>query len=83
MRLPKYVENALRKHGVHVYYVDRGIAGLWTKRRSEGELRFYTGWYWNRSNGRKVVETDASGPFKCWSAAARDAFVRLQLRFAR
>ena len=73
----------VKQAGVTVYYADRRVTTVWNKGRDNGDPAHFGGWYWNRSKGRQVLETDTSGPFKSQSAAVRDAYMKLQLRHTK
>lgn len=79
MRLPDDVQHRVKKAGITVYYADRRITKLWNKDRLKGEPCQYGGWYWQKVQGRRIMETDTDGPFRSESAAIRDAYVKLQL----
>lgn len=80
MRLAKKVLDSVKEAKVTVYYADRRITKNWNKERDRDEPLFYGGWYWQRSMGNRVIETDTDGPFRSESAALRDAWKKLQLR---
>ena len=80
MRLSDAIVQSVKDSGVNVYFADRRTTKIWNRDRSSGEPIQYGGWYWNRSVGGRVVETDTEGPFRSESAAVRDAYVKLQLR---
>ena len=80
MRISEDIAEAVKKAGVEVYYADRKTTKHWNSDRIKGEPCRFGGWYWMRSKGRKVIAMDEDGPFRCASAAIRDAYVKLQLR---
>lgn len=80
MRLPDAVIAACKKAGIKTYYADRRHIRYLNDLRISDEPGNYGGWYWQRTKGGKVIETDTSGPFRSNSAALRDAFMRLQLQ---
>jgi hypothetical protein len=80
MRLRENVIAAVKKAGVSVYFVDRRITKIWNTDRDREDPTHFGGWYWNRTERGRVVETDKEGPFRSEMAAYRDAYVKLQLR---
>lgn len=82
MRLTDAVIDALRKAGVEVYFADRTVTKVWNEYREDGNPVQFGGWYWYQSKNGKVISTDEEGPFRSKSAAMRDAYVKLQLRWS-
>lgn len=82
MRLSASVAEAVKKAGVKVYYANRVVTKIWNANRMDGEPVQFGGWYWWQETKGTVVATDDDGPFRCESAAVRDAFKKLQLRAA-
>lgn len=80
MRLSDGIVESVKHAGVTVYFADRLTTKVWNRTRLSGEPIQYGGWYWNRSEKGRVVETDTEGPFRSESAAIRDAYMKLQLR---
>lgn len=72
---------AVKKRGVTVHFVGRQITTVWNKGRQQGEPVVFGGWYWVLSRNDVVVETDTDGPFRSKSAAIRDAWTVLQLKY--
>lgn len=72
MRLPRAVEQRVHDRGIDVAFYDRAITGFWNRNRKPGEPIFYTGYYW-------VIGRREGGPFRSYSAAVRDAYVRICL----
>lgn len=83
MKLALGIVESVKEAGVEVFFACRTTTKVWNSSRHKGEPLRYGGWYWLRSKGGKVVDTDEDGPFRSESAAIRDAFVKLQLRSAR
>lgn len=61
------VDAALGK--VEIVYLDGATARWWNSRRNQRDTAVFSGWYWIRG-------VDEGGPFKTYSAAARDAYYR-------
>jgi hypothetical protein len=80
MRLTDKVMLAVEAARVDVSFVNRDTTRWWNERRGQGELRYFTGWYWVRKDARNRIDGDQNGPFHSMSAAVRDAYTRLQLR---
>lgn len=79
MRLPDSVYDAVDQAGVQISYANAWMTSYWNRRRDKRlEPRFYCGWYW----WRPTDPEDMQGPFRSRSAAYRDAYQRLQLRWA-
>ena len=79
MRLSDGVIEAVKKHGVDVYFVDRRITKMWNRDRGD-DPAFFGGWYWHRKHRGRIIESDKEGPFRSSMAAYRDAYAKLQLR---
>ena len=80
MRLSNAYIEAVKKAGVDVYFADRKTTKVWNNSRGAGDMLQYGGWYWVRQEKGRIISTDEDGPFRCESAAIRDAFMKLQLR---
>ena len=75
MPLPRWVEQTLEKHNIHVERYGRAKQG----RPSKLERRwFFCGWYYHRGSKRRITD-GPYGPFPCWSAAMADALARYKL----
>lgn len=81
MRLTDVVIDATRKAGVEIYFADRRVTKVWNEYREDGTPVQFGGWYWYQSKNGKVISTDEEGPFRSRSAAMRDAYTKLQLRW--
>lgn len=70
--LPKWVEDTLAKHNIHVVRYGRSKTG----RPTDLERKwFFCGWYYHKES-RKRVTDGPYGPFPCFSAAMVDALNR-------
>lgn len=83
MRLPDGIIDAVRVAGVQIYFADRRVTKIWNDKRDDGTPINYGGWYWNRTEKGRVVDTDEEGPFRSRSAAIRNAYMKLQLRWVK
>lgn len=83
MRLSDEVIEAVQTAGVETYFADRSITKFWNGMREGGTPIQFGGWYWQQVRKGTVIETDDEGPFRSRSAAIRDAYVKLQLRWAK
>ena len=75
------IMDAIHASGVVISRMDRKIVNIWNKNRTKADVRTFCGFYWNRSTGGFVVSNDSNGPFPCYSAAAADAYKKLQLSY--
>lgn len=73
--------DAVKRAGVNVWFANRSVTKLWNGERNDHELIRFGGWYWHQIVKGRVISTDEEGPFKSRSAAMRDAYLKLQLRF--
>ena len=83
MRLSDEVLAAVETAGVQTYFADRNITKYWNDLREDGSPVQFGGWYWQQTIKGRVVSTDEEGPFRSRSAAIRDAYMKLQLRWAK
>lgn len=72
MKLTEAIQNDLRRSRVHVSFANRETVKLWNSLRDHNEPPIFTGWYW-------LQGTSEGGPFRCESAAMRDAWYRVVL----
>jgi hypothetical protein len=76
MRLSTMVLRRLEDHSVETFHATRETTRFWNEHRSAREPRFFCGWYWYSRHDTHMIH----GPFKTWSAACRDAYIKMVLR---
>lgn len=73
MKLTDAIQKDLEASRVHVSFANRETIAIWNRLRGIGEPPIFTGWYW-------LSGIREGGPFRCESAAMRDAWYRICLR---
>lgn len=73
MKLTEAIQKDLNHSRVHITFANRETIAIWNRLRAPNEPPIFTGWYW--ASGVRE-----GGPFRCESAAMRDAWYRICLR---
>lgn len=72
MKLTDAIQKDLTHSRVQITFANRETIAIWNRLRGIGEPPIFTGWYW-------MCGTLEGGPFRCESAAMRDAWYRVCL----
>ena len=73
MKLTEAIRKDLEEFRVHIDFAGRETIAIWNRLRALNEPPIFTGWYW-------ACGLREGGPFRCESAAMRDAWYRVCLR---
>lgn len=75
MKLTDAIQRDLESARVFVEFANRATIKIWNSMRDPDEPPIFTGWYWAQGY-------QEGGPFRCESAAMRDAWYRVCLNRA-